>query len=82
MIGYEIVWLVATVCALASGVAVTGLGVHLLRRVVEDLSNSIQPWSFLVRTFRVIPGLALLALGSVLLFIMIGRIASLRIPVP
>ena len=35
MLGYQIVWLVAVVGALASGIAVIGLGCYLLRRVVE-----------------------------------------------
>jgi hypothetical protein len=82
MPGYQIVWLVAVICALASGVAVTGLGCYLIRRVVEDLSNSTEWRAFLVRGFRLIPGAALIIFGCTLLLIMVVHIASLRVPTP
>ena len=82
MLGYQLVWLTAVVCALISGIAVVGLGSYLLRKVVEDLSNSIEWRTFLVRGFRVLPGLALLIFGCVLLLVMVVHITSLRIPAP
>jgi hypothetical protein len=72
MVGYQIVWLVAVVCALASGVAVIGLGSYLLRRVVEDLSNSTELKAFFVRGFRLAPGLTLIGVGCALLLIMVS----------
>jgi hypothetical protein len=82
MLGYQIVWLVAVVGALASGIAVIGLGCYLLRRVVEDSSNSTEWRTFLVRGFRVLPGVALIVFGCALLLIVVVRIASLRVPAP
>jgi hypothetical protein len=82
MLGYQFVWLVAVICALASGVAVVAIGSYLLRRVVEDLSNSATWRAFLVRGFRVLPGVALIAFGCVLLLIMVDHIARLRVPAP
>jgi hypothetical protein len=82
MLSYQLIWLVAVVSALATGLAVTALGSYLLRRVVEDLSNSTELKAFLVRGFRVLPGLALIVIGGILLCRMTARIASLAVPVP
>ncbi len=64
VIRYQITWLVAIFFALASGVAITGLGCFLLRRVVEDFSNSVAWRAFLVRGVRIAPGAALSSWGA------------------
>jgi hypothetical protein len=82
MLGYQLVWLIAVICALASGIAVVGFGSYLLRRVVEDFSNSTDWRAFLVRGFRGLPGVGLLIFGCALLLIAVLRIAALHVPAP
>src|SRR5262245_11181677 len=80
MVCYQIGWLGGVVCVLASGVAVVGLATYLLRRVVEDLSNSTEWRAYLVRGFRVLPGLTLMVIGCGFLWTTINHITSLRLP--
>jgi uncharacterized membrane protein len=80
MRSYGVIWLVATALALVGALGVVAFGSFLLRRVVEDMSNSLSPSAYVLRAFRVGPGLALIAFGGFLLFAIVNRILALPFP--
>jgi hypothetical protein len=76
----ELVWLVGYLAALLSAAAIVVTGAYLLRRVVEDLSNSLEWKSFLLRIFRIAPGAILVVWGLVLVTRLINLISNLPSP--
>jgi hypothetical protein len=82
MLGYQTVWLFAVIFSLASGVAVLGLGAYLLRRVVEDPSNGTDWRALTGRGLKLMPGIALITFGFVLLVMMVHHITTLTLPTP
>lgn len=55
--------LLAIAMGLVGAIAITAIGCYLLRRVVEDDSNSASLGSFAVRLFRIAPGALVLGYG-------------------
>ncbi|PSO20342.1 hypothetical protein [Bradyrhizobium sp. MOS003] len=72
----ELVWLVGYLAALASGVTMIVTGAYLLRKVVEDLSNSLEWKSYVLRAFRTAPGMMLLVWGAILVTIMVVHVSA------
>jgi hypothetical protein len=60
-------WLLAMSLGVVGALTVIGFGVHLLRRVVEDFSNSTELPAYLLRAARSLPGVFLVLAGLVLL---------------
>lgn len=77
---YYITWLIANALALIAGVSIIGLGCYLLRRVVEDMSNSTDQSAYRLRYFRVAPGAALVGFGAILAATIIVRMLCLPLP--
>lgn len=77
---YELIWLVGYLAALASSIGMIMAGAYLLREVVEDLSNSLEWRSFILRAFRIAPGMCLLLWGAILVTSMVAQIQALPIP--
>ena len=79
---YEVIWLLATVSALVAGVAVVGFGCFLLRPSAFDDSNSLEIRSFVARTCRALPGLAVAGAGIFLISKIAYHVISLKVPAP
>jgi transketolase C-terminal domain/subunit len=77
---YYLVWLIASGLAIAGALTVIAVGSYLLRRVVEDMSNSTSQSAYVLRLFRIGPGVALIVFGGVLLWKIVYRILSLALP--
>lgn len=80
MAEYHILWIISIFLGLLSATAVVGLGGALLTKVVEDLSNSTQLNSYLLRAFRLVPGVAIVLFGCLLLWRIVGQILQLKLP--
>jgi hypothetical protein len=77
---YYVLWFSANAVALAGGLGVIALGCYLLRRVVEDMSNSTSQSTYVLRLFRAFPGVFLIVFGSVLLLKIVSRVLSMPMP--
>ena len=80
MAEYHILWTVSIFLGLLSATAVVGFGGALLSKVVEDISNSTQFNSYLLRVFRLAPGIAIVLFGCFLLWRLVGQILQLKLP--
>jgi hypothetical protein len=80
MVRYHVFWLIAMAMNLAAALVILGMGCYLLRKVVEDVSNSATKEAFAVRLFRVAPGVLLIVFGSVLLWRLVERMSLLALP--
>jgi hypothetical protein len=81
MTEYHILWIAAIFLGLVSGTVVVAVGSLLLSRVVEDLSNSTQLNSYILRVFRLAPGAAIVVFGCAVLWQIIEQILRLKLPV-
>jgi hypothetical protein len=78
---YHILWIVSIFLGLLSATAVVGIGCSLLSKVVEDLSNSTELRSYVLRAFRLAPGAAIVIFGCLLLWRIIDQILRLKLPI-
>ena len=78
---HELVWLVGYLAALLSASTIVAAGAYLLRRVVEDLSNSLEWKSYSLRIFRLAPGAFVAVWGLVLVTRLIDLICKFPSPV-
>jgi len=77
---YHILWIVSIFLGLLSATVVVGIGCMLLNKVVEDLSNSTQLSSYVLRAFRLVPGATIVGFGCLMLWRIIGQILILKPP--
>lgn len=80
MWSHQLTWLSSVLFAFSSGVATIFIGSRLLRRTVDDLSNSTAWQAYALRVFRLIPGLALTAFGCWIVWTMVLYIESSPLP--
>jgi hypothetical protein len=80
MATYQIFWLTSIAFALLSAVGVIALGCYLLRKVVEDSSNSTTLEAYVLRSFRVAPGLLVVLFGCTMALLLIKQILYLALP--
>jgi hypothetical protein len=81
MTEYHILWIVSIFLGILSATVVIALGSSLLSKVVEDLSNSTLPSSYVLRAFRFAPGAAIVIFGCLVLLQIIEQILRLKLPV-
>jgi hypothetical protein len=77
---YHITWLAAMLLCFSGGGTALIVGGSMLRRVVEDLSNSERPTSYVLRVFRMLPGVALVMFGCYIIFRCTAYVLSLPLP--
>lgn len=80
MSNYQAFWLIANALGMAAAISVIALGAYLLRQVVEDMSNSMTGASYLLRIFRIAPGLVISLFGCFLLLRIFLRMLKLALP--
>src|SRR6185437_16668509 len=79
MTEYHIFWIVSIFLGLLSATVVVGVGCWLMRRVVEDLSNSTLVCSYVLRAFRLAPGGAIVVFGCWLIWRFVDQILHLKL---
>lgn len=77
-----IIWLGAIALATIASVCVVALGCYLLRRPVEDVSNSSTWSAYILRLWRIIPGLVISIFGCVILLEIVQRILAMSLSGP
>jgi hypothetical protein len=82
MSSYPLIWLGAITLCLVASVSVILLGCYLLRGPVEDLSNSTAWSAYVLRLWRMTPGLIISMFGCFVLFRIVQRILALSVSGP
>jgi hypothetical protein len=80
MTEYHILWIASIFLSLGCATAVIGIGGFLLSKVVEDLSNSTALSSYVLRLFRLAPGVAIVIFGCFVLWRIVDQILRLKLP--
>jgi hypothetical protein len=81
MSSYAFVWFGSITLAVVTSTVVIALGCYLLRGPVEDLSNSTTWSAYVLRLWRMTPGIIISVFGCFLLFRIVQRILALLVPV-
>jgi len=77
---YQVFWITWIALGLLSAVGAVALGCYLLRRVVEDLSNSMTREAYSLRSVRMAPGLSIVIFERTLIWLLVKQTPFLEPP--